>query len=179
MIADYVDGTRTEGRRARGAKVFERECKTCHKVGDRGFALGPDLTGSPSSDPAALLANILDPNASVPPKLGSIPRDRSERADLFGHHRRRDGDQPDPPPRGRSRGHDPPRQIAEMTSTGLSLMPEGFEKTISKPEMADLIAFLRASHRGGDGDEPSAEPTAAARHRHPARTDRAGRVNRL
>ena len=35
-------------------------------------------------------------------------------------------------------------QIAEMTSTGLSLMPEGFEKTISKPEMADLIAFLRA-----------------------------------
>ena len=33
-----------------------------------GFALGPDLTGSPSSDPSALLANILDPNASVTPK---------------------------------------------------------------------------------------------------------------
>ncbi len=46
-------------------------------------------------------------------------------------------------------------QIAEMTSTGLSLMPEGFEKTISPPEMADLIAFLRASHRGGDGAEIS------------------------
>ena len=45
-------------------------------------------------------------------------------------------------------------QIAEMTSTGLSLMPEGLEKTISKPEMADLVAFLRASHRGGDSDGP-------------------------
>ena len=43
-------------------------------------------------------------------------------------------------------------QVAEMTSTGLSLMPEGFEKTITKPEMADLIAFLRASHRGGEGE---------------------------
>ena len=43
-------------------------------------------------------------------------------------------------------------QIAEMASTGLSIMPEGLEKTISKPEMADLIAFLRASHRGeGEG----------------------------
>ncbi len=42
-----------------------------------------------------------------------------------------------------------------MASTGLSLMPEGFEKTISKPEMADLIAFLRASHRGGDGEPGS------------------------
>jgi hypothetical protein len=38
-----------------------------------------------------------------------------------------------------------------MTSTGLSLMPEGIEKTTSKPEMADLIAFLRAAHRGGEG----------------------------
>jgi putative heme-binding domain-containing protein len=41
-------------------------------------------------------------------------------------------------------------RIAEMTSTGLSLMPEGLEKRISKSEMADLVAFLQASHRGGD-----------------------------
>lgn len=45
-------------------------------------------------------------------------------------------------------------RIAEIKSTGLSLMPEGLEKKISKPEMADLIAFLRASHRG-DEDAPS------------------------
>jgi hypothetical protein len=31
-------------------------------------------------------------------------------------------------------------------------MPEGLEKTISKSEMTDLIAFLRASHRGGSGE---------------------------
>jgi hypothetical protein len=43
-----------------------------------------------------------------------------------------------------------------MISTGLSLMPEGLEKTISKPEMADLVSFLRASHRGGDGEAPGA-----------------------
>ena len=29
-----------------------------------------------------------------------------------------------------------------MTSTGQSLMPEGFEKTITKQDMADLIAFI-------------------------------------
>ena len=32
--------------------------------------------------------------------------------------------------------------IDEIISSGKSLMPEGFEKTISKEEMADLIAFL-------------------------------------
>ncbi len=44
-----------------------------------------------------------------------------------------------------------------MAGTGLSMMPEGFEKTIAKPEMADLIAFLRASHRGGEGEGPDVD----------------------
>src|SRR5208283_1310483 len=67
VITQYLAATRREGDAIRGAKVFDHECKTCHQVGDRGFALGPDLTGSPSRDPAALLANILDPNANVLP----------------------------------------------------------------------------------------------------------------
>ena len=33
--------------------------------------------------------------------------------------------------------------IEGLTSTGKSLMPEGLEKTVSKQEMADLLAFLR------------------------------------
>ena len=127
--------------------MFERECKTCHRVGDRGFDLGPDLTGSPSGDPTALLSNILDPNASVPPNYvqyvvidqngrtysGIIVAETATSLTL----RRGDG----------SPGYDPSRPGRRDTSTGLSLMPEGFEKTISKPEMADLIAFLCAHRR--------------------------------
>jgi hypothetical protein len=30
-----------------------------------------------------------------------------------------------------------------LRSSGKSLMPEGFEKAISVPEMGDLLAFLR------------------------------------
>jgi putative heme-binding domain-containing protein len=33
--------------------------------------------------------------------------------------------------------------IEEMRNTGKSLMPEGFEKTIDKPSMANLITFLQ------------------------------------
>jgi putative heme-binding domain-containing protein len=35
--------------------------------------------------------------------------------------------------------------IDELTNTGKSLMPEGFEQNITKEEMADLIAFLQSS----------------------------------
>ena len=91
----------------RGAKVFERECKTCHKIGEQGFALGPDLTGSPSRDPAALLANILDPNASVPPKdVQYVVVDQNGRT-LFRDHRIPDGDQLDAPARRGSPGYHP------------------------------------------------------------------------
>ena len=158
MIGDHAHVLQTKGDAGRGAKVFERECKTCHKVGDRGFALGPDLTGSPSADAAALLSNILDPSAVVQPGYlqytvvdqngrtysGIIAAETATSLTL----RRGDGAE-DTILRA---------QVAEMTSTGLSIMPDGFEKTISKPEMADLIAFLRASHRGeshGADDERS------------------------
>src|SRR5205823_10740699 len=134
VIADYLPALRQKGDATRGVKVFERECQSCHKVGDRGFALGPDLTGSPSSDPAALLTNVLDPNANVLPTYvqyavidqngriasGIITAETATSLTL----RRGDGAE-DTLLRA---------QIAELTSTGQSLMPEGLEKTISKPE---------------------------------------------
>ena len=34
--------------------------------------------------------------------------------------------------------------ISSLTNSGLSLMPDGLEKTMTKEEMANLIAFLKA-----------------------------------
>ena len=35
-------------------------------------------------------------------------------------------------------------QVEELRSTGLSYMPEGLEKQIDVPAMADLLAYLKA-----------------------------------
>jgi putative heme-binding domain-containing protein len=163
VLADYLPAARNPGDAGRGAKVVARECQSCHKVGDRGFALGPDLTGSPSTDPAALLAHILDPNASVQPdqvQYVVVDQDGRTYAGLLAAEtatsltlRRGDG----------AADTILRAQVAAMTSTGLSLMPEGFEKTISKPEMADLIAFLRAAHRGGSEGSDEVDATAGTR----------------
>ena len=72
VINEYVSALRLDGNAARGIRVFERECMACHRVGDRGFDLGPDLTGSPSRDPATLLANVLDPMPMFPPTRFNI-----------------------------------------------------------------------------------------------------------
>jgi putative membrane-bound dehydrogenase-like protein len=153
VVADHMSVLGLKGLADRGRQVFIRECKACHKIGETGIAIGPDLTGSPSSESAALLSNILDPNAYVlPGYIQYIVSDRGGRtytgiiASETGSSvtlRRGDGLQ-DTLLR---------NQIDAMTNTGQSLMPEGLEKTISKQEMADLIAFLRASHQGDADDE--------------------------
>src|SRR5262249_3943143 len=42
-------------------------------------------------------------------------------------------------------------QVEDLSSTGQSLMPEGFEREITKAQMADVIAYLLASRRARPG----------------------------
>ena len=61
---------------ARGlALFFDRAgagCFHCHRVGDRGTAFGPDLTGiGGRNDPAGLVQSILEPNAQIVEGFGT------------------------------------------------------------------------------------------------------------
>jgi len=40
------------------------------------------------------------------------------------------------------------KDIAQLRSTGTSLMPEGLEKTLSPQDVADIIEYLRNSRPG-------------------------------
>jgi putative heme-binding domain-containing protein len=117
----------------------------CHNIGNMGRAVGPDLTSSAVRDRAALLLHVLDPNREVAPKYenyicidgdgrvssGILTAQTATSITLLGQE---------------SEARTILRtNIDELTSTGKSLMPEGFERTISKEEMADLIAFLQTS----------------------------------
>jgi putative heme-binding domain-containing protein len=43
--------------------------------------------------------------------------------------------------------HIPRAEIAELRPGTVSLMPQGFEQILTKQELADVIAFLKASQR--------------------------------
>ncbi|MDG1893340.1 MAG: c-type cytochrome [Fuerstiella sp.] len=128
-----------------GQKIFERDCASCHRIGNVGHALGPDLASSPTHDPQVLLTHILDPNRYLLPRYetyvlvdtngrshaGMITAQTATTLTLK---------QQENKTKTILRG-----TIDELTATGKSLMPEGFEKKISKQEMAALISFLQAS----------------------------------
>ena len=126
----------------RGRLIFDRECLACHKLGDRGHAVGPNLAGVRRKTPEEILVSILDPNREVSPEF-------LEYAIAIDDGRVVTGLVAAETPgsltiRGREAVEQTilRRNVTEIASTGKSLMPEGLEKTIPPQDMSDLIAFL-------------------------------------
>lgn len=145
VVDDYRQALRLTGAGARGVAVFRRECAACHRIGSDGNAVGPDLTSTAARDAEALLVHILDPNRYVLPNYTQyqvVDREGRIYSGLMAAQSatsitlRREQGKTDTILRG---------DIEQMVGSGCSLMPEGFEAKISKPEMADLLAFLRSS----------------------------------
>jgi putative heme-binding domain-containing protein len=128
-----------------GERVYDRECKSCHRLRDKGEEVGPDLASVLHHAPQQLLANILDPNREVSPNyieyvvalddgrvLTGIIASETATAIVL----RRAENVQETVLR---------KSVAEIRSSGKSLMPEGLDSRISVQEMADLIAFLKGS----------------------------------
>ncbi len=132
------------GDRLRGEQVFAKNCAVCHKPAT-GDAIGPELSKILDGSPQALLISILDPNQAVESKYvnylvetndgekhtGIIMSETSTGITLASV----DGKQ-----RQILR-----RDIAELRSTGLSLMPAGLEQAITPADMADLFAYIAST----------------------------------
>ena len=53
----------------RGRVIFDRECLACHKLGERGHSVGPNLASMRRKTPEEILVSILDPNREVSPEF--------------------------------------------------------------------------------------------------------------
>lgn len=135
----------------RGLKVYQRECQACHRLGDQGIEVGPNLATVQHRTPAEVLLHVLDPNREVSPQylefVVALTDGRVTRGVIV-------AETPTGLTFGRSDGTRETilrQSIEELTSTGLSLMPEGLEKNIGVQDMADLLAFVLKGSGSGPG----------------------------
>jgi putative membrane-bound dehydrogenase-like protein len=142
VLEQYRAALNLPADRARGERVFERECVSCHKLGARGHAVGPNLASVQHRTAEELLLHILDPNREVAP-------DYMEYTAALGDGRVLTGllasESAGSLTLLRAEGFEETvlrSQVEGLASTGKSLMPEGLETRITTQEMADLIAFL-------------------------------------
>ena len=144
VLAQYTPAASGGGDAARGALQFAGRCAGCHRAGNQGVAVGPDLVTVKNRGREGLLSAILDPNREVAAQYVLFTVETDEGEPLVGFIGE-DG------PTGvtlRMAGGTERRlersRIRGMRSGGRSLMPEGLETGMSVADMADLLAFIES-----------------------------------
>jgi putative heme-binding domain-containing protein len=132
-----------KGDAMKGQAVFAKACATCHRLGDAGHAVGPDLASVGDKSPQGLLTAILDPNRAVEPRYvnyiattgddqtltGLLASESATSITLLG---------PDGKAETLRR-----QDLKDLRSSNTSLMPDGLEAGLTAQDLADLIAFVR------------------------------------
>jgi putative heme-binding domain-containing protein len=143
VLKEYAMVGQLKGDASQGLALFRQNCATCHRLRGEGNQVGPDLGMIADKSVPALLTAILDPNQAVESRYVSynaVTRDDRELSGILTAEsqnsitlRAADG-----------------REVTllrselkELSATGLSLMPEGFEKALKPQDMADLIEALQ------------------------------------
>ncbi len=153
VIADYQACLSLNGDALRGKEVFTKHCASCHRIGDVGVQVGPDISDSRTQLPNQILTNILDPNRAIDNNYfrfvaltaddqvveGMVAEETNDTIVLRGQNNVRTVLRR--------------AEVQELKATGVSLMPDGLEAQIDLQAMADLIAFVK-NWRYMDGSIP-------------------------
>ncbi|HEY0983678.1 neutral/alkaline non-lysosomal ceramidase N-terminal domain-containing protein [Schlesneria sp.] len=142
VVEQYREALTLKGDNERGRALFAKTCAQCHRLGDVGHVVGPNLAMVANKSPSFLLQELLDPNRNVDTRYigylavtreglirtGLLASESSNSVTLLG-------------PEGKQftllR-----KELEELRATAKSLMPEGLEKDLSPQAVADLIALL-------------------------------------
>ncbi|HEV7223783.1 MAG TPA: PVC-type heme-binding CxxCH protein [Pirellulales bacterium] len=144
IVEQYRAALKLSGDPAQGAAVFKKACSQCHRLGDVGHAVGPDLTALTDKSPESLLVAVFDPNRAVEAKFlnysavtadgivhtGMLGAETSASITLLA-----------------SEGKQVSllrKDLEAFEGSSKSLMPEGLEKDLPPRDVADLLRYLGA-----------------------------------
>lgn len=135
--SDFVAGDA-----AKGAEVFKASCAVCHAFRGTGSKVGPDLSNSPTRNPAAIQEDVINPNATLNPDyltygieltngsviVGTLSSDRPNHFQI----QQADGKLVEV-----DEG-----EIETIRQMPNSLMPVGLKETLGEEKLRDLITYL-------------------------------------
>ncbi len=145
VLKQYEEVARLKGDAGRGASLFQQNCAACHRFKEQGSSVGPDLGMTADKSVSALLVAILDPNAALESRYASFLAVMSDDRELSGVISSETPNSITLKLQGGTEETILRSNIKELASSGLSLMPEGFENVLKPQELADVIAFLRTN----------------------------------
>jgi putative heme-binding domain-containing protein len=144
VLDQYLPLVEKTGDARKGLEVFKSICAKCHRHGDTGETIAPNLTGFNVHPKSKILQKMLDPNSSVEGNYrqytittkagrvynGLLASETKTAFEIVDTEAKRHAILRD--------------DIVEMTALNRTIMPEGFEKQLSEEEIANLLEFLTA-----------------------------------
>jgi putative heme-binding domain-containing protein len=145
VIDEYRPALALAADAQRGREAFARVCTTCHQLEGVGREIGPNLNSVRGHSPEKLLTSILDPSREVEPRYLAYTCTLQNGDELYGLVASETGNGiemtlTDGTSKTVLRG-----EIQSLHSGRVSLMPDGLEGSLTKQEVADVIAYLRSA----------------------------------
>jgi len=142
VVEEYMFATTQTGDAAAGKIVYKNQCSKCHQHQGEGTKIGPDMTGVAAHPKKEILINIMDPNRDVEGNFrqyvvstkggkiltGMLASETKSSIELIDTEAKKQTVLRE--------------DIDEIKASDRSLMPEGFEKQLSKPDLVNLLEFL-------------------------------------
>ncbi len=144
VIEKYRGALTLAGNVEQGREVFRRVCAQCHKIGNEGTLVGPDLSDIRAKGNDVLLTDILDPSRAIEPRWTSYVAATADGRVITGLLVRENAS--DIVLR-MAKGIEETLardDIEALRANEQSLMPAGVEADITIQQMADLLAFLKS-----------------------------------
>jgi putative heme-binding domain-containing protein len=137
-----------------GRVVFARMCGACHSLFGEGAKIGPELTGAQRANLDYVLENLIDPNALIGKNYqmtivslndgrvvsGVIDNENEAIVTLKTTS---------------GKMTIPRSDIEDLTTSAVSMMPEGQLEKLQYEEIRDLVAYLRSPQQVPLPDEPA------------------------
>ena len=131
---------------SRGRRIFRQKellCAACHRVGDLGGLVGPDLTTVGSyMTPNSLLESILNPNSDIKQNYETVLITKNNGAVVSGRMERKTSNSTLLRLANDEIVEIPQSEINKTDVSPVSLMPSGLTRILSRDELRDLLGYL-------------------------------------
>lgn len=130
------------GDAAKGWVVYDRICGQCHKMHDRGYEVGPEITRNGRGSFEQLIVSVFDPSLVIGEAYKSVSVLTTDGRLISGLVTERSDQRIVLKVQGGKLEVIPMGEADEIRDNDQSLMPEGLETQMTRQEMADLFALL-------------------------------------
>jgi putative membrane-bound dehydrogenase-like protein len=141
-----------------GQAMFKKHCATCHRLDRDGFAVGPDLFGVRNQSKVTILLHLLIPEHEITPGFVAYIVETTDGRTVTGLLA---SETPTSVTLRQPLGKEETvlrSDVERMLSSKLSLMPQEFEKVMTRQELADLLAYLKGEASTTEQGPPVAAP---------------------